>query len=153
MRKLTFTADYLAQHLQRMGFILVSKVHGRGLPMVAFRLDPAQNYRFDEFAVAAQLRKHGWVVPAYSLPPHSESRTIMRVVVRGDLTPRHCDTLITHLASAMQELDMMGEIKRESATQSALVHSVLHKRWIGSSCHLNQTDETSRVQQQEGLLG
>ena len=36
---------------------------GKGLPLVAFRLDPKHNHHFDEFAVAHQLRERGWVVP------------------------------------------------------------------------------------------
>lgn len=62
MFNLTRTADYLAASVEKMGFILMSKTRGAGLPLVAFRLNPAENHKFDEFAIAHQLRERGWVV-------------------------------------------------------------------------------------------
>lgn len=40
MYNLTRTADYLAQSLEAIGFIILSKNGGDGLPLVAFKLDP-----------------------------------------------------------------------------------------------------------------
>lgn len=49
---LTRTADFLASALQRLGYIIMSQGSGKGLPLVAFRLDPANQHGFDEFAIA-----------------------------------------------------------------------------------------------------
>ena len=78
MLNLTRTADYLQAHLQALGFLIMSPGGGRSLPLVAFRLDPDNEYGFDEFAIAHQLRERGWVVPAYTMAPHSDKMKMMR---------------------------------------------------------------------------
>jgi len=106
-RNLTRTSDYLAKALEHLGFIIMSQTSGAGLPLVAFRLDPSKNFPHDEFAIAHQLREHGWVVPAYTMAPHSEKLKLMRVVVREDFSRSRCDALITDIGLAMKTL---GEI-------------------------------------------
>ncbi|KAK3936083.1 pyridoxal phosphate-dependent transferase [Diplogelasinospora grovesii] len=103
-------ADYLGSNLEEMGcFVLLSKKHGRGLPLVAFRLDPAKGYAFDEFAIAHELRRQGgWVVPAYTMAPHSEEVKILRVVVRQDFSHSRCDALVADLRMALHRLRMMS---------------------------------------------
>jgi glutamate decarboxylase len=94
-----------------MGFIILSKLGGAGLPLVAVRLDPKKGALYDEFAIAHQLRERGWVVPAYTMAPHSESMKLMRVVVREDFSKSRCDALITDFKLAMESLDKMDENK------------------------------------------
>ncbi|KAH0543268.1 hypothetical protein FGG08_002432 [Glutinoglossum americanum] len=48
MMNLTRTADYLAAALEKLGFIIMSKGGGKGLPVVAFRLDPEYGHHYDE---------------------------------------------------------------------------------------------------------
>lgn len=60
MSNLTRTADYLSDSLEAMGFIIMSKKSGEGLPLVAFRLKPNEERVFDEFALAHQLRTRSW---------------------------------------------------------------------------------------------
>lgn len=104
---LTRTADYLALNLKALGFIIMSQSGGKGLPLVACRLDPERGKQYDEFAVAHQLRERGWVVPAYTMAPHSEGLKMMRVVVREDFSRSRCDALITDFKLALQVLDKM----------------------------------------------
>ena len=47
MRNLTRTSDYLSDSLKALGFIIMSEKGGRGLPLVAFRLDPKHKHHFD----------------------------------------------------------------------------------------------------------
>jgi glutamate decarboxylase len=103
-------ANYLGSNLEKMGcFIVLSKKHGQGLPLVAFRLDPAMGYAFDEFAIAHELRRlGGWVVPAYTMAPHSDEVKILRVVVRQDFSLAGCDALIADLRLALLQLGMTG---------------------------------------------
>jgi len=56
MKNLTRTADYLSDCLEAMGFIVMSKTRGVGLPLVAFRLDPTHGHHFDEFSIAHAVR-------------------------------------------------------------------------------------------------
>lgn len=104
MMNLTHTADYLTKALESLGFIIMSKTSGNGLPLVAFRLSPKQELEHDEFALAHALRERGWVVPAYTMAPHSEQLKMMRVVVREDFSRARCDALIGDIALALKAL-------------------------------------------------
>ncbi len=52
MSNLTRTADYLSDSLQELGFVIMSKKSGEGLPLVAFRLADSEDRAFDEFSLA-----------------------------------------------------------------------------------------------------
>lgn len=104
MTNITRTADYLAAALEQLGFIIMSKTGGDGLPLVAFRLDPSKEFHHDEFAIAHQLRERAWVVPAYTMAPHSEKLKLMRVVVREDFSRSRCDALISDMKLVLETL-------------------------------------------------
>ena len=53
MMNLTRTADYLSANLEALGFILLSAKGGKGLPVVACRMDPDAGKHYDEFAMCA----------------------------------------------------------------------------------------------------
>lgn len=111
MSNLTRTADYLADSVLALGFILMSKTKGEGLPLVAFRLphDEKDERSYDEFALAHQLRVRGWVVPAYTMAPKTNNLKMLRVVVREDFTRNRCDALITDIKLCMELLDRMDK--------------------------------------------
>jgi glutamate decarboxylase len=109
MLNLTRTSDYLAAQLKALGFIIMSPGGGRSLPLVAFRLNPEDGHLFDEFAIAHQLRERGWVVPAYTMAPHSEKLKLMRVVVREDFSKQRCDSLVVDIKMALQTLSEMDK--------------------------------------------
>lgn len=116
MRNLTRTSDYLAAALNQLGFIIMSETGGRGLPLVAFRLDPKKKHRFDEFAVAHQLRERGWVVPAYTMAPDASNLKLMRVVVREDFSRSRCDLLVADIKMAVETLEKMDATMLEQHT-------------------------------------
>jgi len=108
MTNLTRIADYFATVLEkRMGFIIMSKADGEGLPLVAFRLNPENKKHYDEFAIAHALRERGWIVPAYTMAPHSDKLKLMRVVIREDFTKPRCDQLLVDIRHALETLDSM----------------------------------------------
>lgn len=109
MLNLTRTADYLAASLKELGFIIMSDGKGRGLPLVAFRLPPKTAEKYDEFAIAHQLRERGWVVPAYTMAPHSEKLKLMRIVVREDFSRSRCDSLVNDFKLALAQLEEMDK--------------------------------------------
>ncbi|KAF2469730.1 glutamate decarboxylase [Lindgomyces ingoldianus] len=119
MLNLTRTADYLAANLEQLGFIILSERSGNGLPLVAARIDEDLGKQYDEFAIAHQLRERGWVVPAYTMAPHSEKMKLMRIVVREDFTRSRCDALITDIKLALQTLDAMDRKKIEEQKEHA----------------------------------
>ncbi|WDK10411.1 glutamate decarboxylase [Colletotrichum graminicola] len=113
MSNLTRTADYLTRSLEVLGFVIMSKRSGEGLPLVAFRLpddaaageDGGRTY--DEFALAHQLRVRGWVVPAYTMAPKTNDLKMLRVVVREDFSKARCDSLIADIKLCMGLLEQM----------------------------------------------
>ncbi|KAF2157193.1 glutamate decarboxylase [Myriangium duriaei CBS 260.36] len=123
MLNLTMTADYLAHCLERLGFVIMSQMNGKGLPLVAFRLDPKHKHHFDEFAVAHQLRERSWVVPAYTMAPHSEKLKMMRVVIREDFSRAKADMLIADIKFAVDTLKKMNkeEIQQKQDLHKAKV--------------------------------
>jgi glutamate decarboxylase len=126
MSNLTRTADYLSDSLQQLKFIIMSQKGGTGLPLVAFRLDEKLNKHYDEFALAHQLRERGWVVPAYTMAPHTEDLKMLRVVVREDFSKSRCDLLLADIKLCLQVLDGMDlvEIKnREEYFKQHVSHS------------------------------
>lgn len=148
MYNLTRTSDYLAANVQQLGFILLSKTHGAGLPLVAFRLNPDAGHRYDEFAIAHQLRQRGWVVPAYTMAPHSETLKLMRVVVREDFTKSRCDALIADLKLALQELGKMDERQLGEHTERMKTRAVGKSMVARTNTHF--TDETHSLQGKHG---
>jgi glutamate decarboxylase len=79
---------------------------GLAEPVVTFRLKPGAD--FDEFHLSDRLRQHGWIVPAYTLPPDADDVTVLRVVVRNDMSRDKADMLLLHIAEACDYLDGRG---------------------------------------------
>lgn len=122
MSNLTRTSDYLAACLDQLGFVILSKGNGKGLPLVAFRLDDkkgGKKLHYDEFDVAHHLRQRGWVVPAYTMAPHSEKLKLMRVVVREDFSRARCDSLVTDIKKTLDSLNKMPAKEIAYSTQYA----------------------------------
>ncbi|KAJ5112918.1 Pyridoxal phosphate-dependent transferase major region subdomain 1 [Penicillium angulare] len=103
MTTLTRTADYLADQLKSMGFIIMSDGCGTGLPVVAFRLGPDQSVFFDEFELAHKIRERGWIVPAYTMAADCKM-SMCRVVVREDFTQSRADSLLHDIKHALVTL-------------------------------------------------
>ena len=126
MSNLTRNANYLSDSLEALGFIIMSKKSGEGLPLVAFRLQPKENREYDEFTIAHRLRARGWVVPAYTMAPHTNEMKMLRVVVREDFSKSRCDALICDIKFCMESLDVMDQEsikKHEEFIRSHVLHS------------------------------
>ena len=148
MLNLTRTADYLSAAVERLGFIVMSKGRGEGLPLVAFRLDPSHKHHFDEFAVAHQLRERGWVVPAYTMAPHTENLKLMRVVVREDFSRSRCDALIEDIKLAVETLSKMDKETLDQHTEHVKKHR--HRSRHHKKMNQQFTDEEHSLQGKTG---
>jgi len=135
MLNLTRTADYLAASVEKMGFILMSKTRGTGLPLVAFRLNPDHGHKFDEFAIAHLLRERGWVVPAYTMAPNASKLKMMRVVVREDFSRSRCDALIADIKLAFEELKKMDDLKLAQHREHMKSHGARTGKHKGINSH------------------
>ncbi|OJJ48439.1 hypothetical protein ASPZODRAFT_61761 [Penicilliopsis zonata CBS 506.65] len=122
MTNITRIADYLSEKLTELGFIIMSDTHGRGLPLVAFRFPPDESRFYDEFTLAHVLRERGWVVPAYTMAPHSNNLKMMRVVLREDFTMNRCHTLLEDIKAALKTLKDMDKNTMEKFEQLSHIH-------------------------------
>ncbi|KAL3490157.1 pyridoxal phosphate-dependent transferase [Aspergillus germanicus] len=148
MVNITRIADYLAEQLEQLGFIIMSQRRGRGLPLVAFRLPEDRGELYDEFALAHQLRERGWIVPAYTMAPNSNSLKLMRVVVREDFTMSRCDTLLADVKLALKSLGDMDKAMLERYTSHVQRHSTnSHK---AKHTHPHYKDEKHSLQGKTG---
>lgn len=109
MTNLTHISDYLSDSLAQLGFTIMSQKNGKGLPLVAFRISEEQDKHYDEFALAHQLRQRSWVVPAYTMAPHTDDLKMLRVVVREDFSKSRCDQLLEDIKLCMSVLDDMDK--------------------------------------------
>ncbi|MGH9029591.1 MAG: glutamate decarboxylase [Acidimicrobiales bacterium] len=74
------TARWLASKIEKLGaFELVSTTVG--LPVVTFRAADAE--KWNVFDLSETLRAHGWLVPAYPMPPALDDVSVLRIVVRN----------------------------------------------------------------------
>jgi glutamate decarboxylase len=82
-------------------------------PVVTFKLkgDPG----FDVYHLSSRLREHGWIVPAYNLPPNAEDVHLLRIVVRLDLSRQMIDLLLRDLFAAYDELSVEQPVPRAIA--------------------------------------
>lgn len=129
MSNLTRTADFLTESLETLGFVIMSKRSGEGLPLVAFRFANENekggraDRHYDEFALAHHLRSRGWVVPAYTMAPNTNKMKMLRVVVREDFSRSRCDMLICDIKlciGLLEETDRETVKKREEYVRTHL---------------------------------
>ncbi|KAK4353752.1 hypothetical protein RND71_025946 [Anisodus tanguticus] len=84
-------------------FNIVSKEIG--VPLVAFSLK--DNSRHNEFEISDHLRRFGWIVPAYTMPPNAEHVTLLRVVIREDFSRTLAERLVNDIQKVLHELDTL----------------------------------------------
>jgi len=86
---------------------------GLAEPVVTFKLkgDPG----FDVYHLSSRLREHGWIVPAYNLPPNAENVHLLRIVVRLDLSRQMIDLLLRDLFAAYDDLSAEQPVPRATA--------------------------------------
>ncbi len=59
--------------------------NGQMLPIVTAKLkDEIKGYSV--YDLSSKLRERGWIVPAYTMPPNAESMTILRFVIRENIS-------------------------------------------------------------------
>ncbi|GFS35273.1 glutamate decarboxylase [Actinidia rufa] len=97
-------AMVLKEGLEKTGrFNIVSK--DDGVPLVAFSLKDSSSHT--EFEVSDLLRRFGWIVPAYTMPPDAQHITVLRVVIREDFSRTLAERLVNDIEKVMHELDTL----------------------------------------------
>ncbi|MFC0601939.1 glutamate decarboxylase [Streptomyces palmae] len=95
-------ARTLAERVESMGdFRLLTR--GDQLPVFAFTTAEGVT-AFDVFDVSRRLREAGWLVPAYTFPPHREDLAVLRVVCRNGFTSDLGELFLDDLTRLMPDL-------------------------------------------------
>ncbi|KAK6925439.1 Pyridoxal phosphate-dependent decarboxylase [Dillenia turbinata] len=102
MENCSENAKLVKEALEKTGrFNIVSK--DVGVPLVAFGLKDSSNYNV--FDVSESLRRFGWIVPAYTMPPNAEHIAVLRVVIREDFSRSLGERLVLDIEKVLKELD------------------------------------------------
>ncbi|MGH2986189.1 MAG: glutamate decarboxylase [Solirubrobacterales bacterium] len=100
-------AEFLADGLEKSGRFEIVGQGADQLPLVCFKL--AGEPEFDEFDVAGQLAaERGWMLPAYTLPPDAQDVTVLRALIKSNVSRYRAETLIGDIAKACATLDKKG---------------------------------------------
>ncbi|TMK40118.1 MAG: glutamate decarboxylase [Actinobacteria bacterium] len=101
MESVMENARYLRAGLQRVEGLQAIGA-GDTFPIVALRAtDPAE---LDVYALSDELRRHGWIVPAYTLPPDAQDISVLRMVVKENFSRDLADLLLEHIGEAISRL-------------------------------------------------
>ncbi|XP_057545354.1 glutamate decarboxylase-like [Amaranthus tricolor] len=95
-------AQVLKEGIEKTGmFEVISK--DVGVPLVAFALKDSSKYTV--FGISESLRRFGWIVPAYTMPPNAEHISVLRVVVREDFSRSLAERLVFDIHKVLHEMD------------------------------------------------
>ncbi|XP_078165857.1 glutamate decarboxylase 5-like [Carex rostrata] len=103
MENCMLNAKVLREGIEKIGkFNIVSKEVG--VPLVAFSLKETVTHS-TVFDVSENMRRFGWIIPAYTMPADAEHIAVLRVVIREDFGRGLAERLITDLNKVMEELE------------------------------------------------
>ncbi|MFI8192877.1 glutamate decarboxylase [Streptomyces sp. NPDC085946] len=111
----------LAGRVEALGdFRLLTR--GDQLPVFAFTTAPDVT-AYDVFDVSRRLREHGWLVPAYTFPPHREDLSVLRVVCRNGFSADLAELLVEDLTRLLPELRRQpGPLTRDRSAATGFHH-------------------------------
>ena len=101
------TAQMLADGLQQIGpFDMIHSGREQdGIPAVTWRLKKGANTKYTLYDLADHLRTRGWLVPAYSLPPHADNIVVQRILVKQGLSADMASLLLDDFKRAVDFFD------------------------------------------------
>lgn len=76
-----------------------------GVPLVAFALKDSSKHTV--FEISENLRRFGWIVPAYTMPADAQHVAVLRVVVREDFGRSLAERLVSHIELVVKELELL----------------------------------------------
>jgi glutamate decarboxylase len=131
-------AMVLKDGLEKTGrFNIVSK--DEGVPLVAFSLK--DHSRHDEFEISDMLRRFGWIVPAYTMPPDAQHVTVLRVVIREEFSRTLAERLVLDIDKVLYQLDALPSSKLTAPPPVALLPAAtLPKNVVVANGHVKKTE-------------
>jgi len=97
----------LADGLQQIGpFDMIHSGREQdGIPAVTWRLKKGADTKYTLYDLADHLRTRGWLVPAYSLPPHADNIVVQRILVKQGLSADMASLLLDDFKRAVDFFD------------------------------------------------
>jgi len=116
MKIMQANARFLAQKVSEIGpFQLIGDGEDQ-LPLVAFNL--SEEVPYDEFDIAWQVAaERGWMLPAYTMPPNADHVTMLRALVKLNLSHAMVHTLANDIAEACETLQKKGGATEKERAQ------------------------------------
>jgi glutamate decarboxylase len=97
-------AEFLEKRLVDTGkFEILTDGGPKYLPVAALRLKDSS--RYDVFEISKRLRRFGWIVPAYTMPPDAEEIAVLRIVVREGFSMDMAANFIDDVKRLLAELE------------------------------------------------
>ncbi|CAI7824701.1 unnamed protein product [Closterium sp. NIES-53] len=88
-------ADSLREQLEATGMFHILSDTNMAIPLVAFRFKPHSPYaHLKERELSDDLRRHGWILPSYQMPPNMHDVTVLRACVREDFSRERAEWLV-----------------------------------------------------------
>ncbi len=83
------------------------------LPVVVVRLNT--EYVFSVFDLSYELKKCGWIIPAYTLPANAQKISVLRMVIKENFSHDLAEKLIYDIKQAIMHLEnkLQGKIKKD----------------------------------------
>eukprot|EP00742_Colponemidia_sp_Colp-10_P011466 GILJ01012742.1.p1 GENE.GILJ01012742.1~~GILJ01012742.1.p1 ORF type:complete len:544 (-),score=73.36 GILJ01012742.1:93-1724(-) len=149
-------ARFLSRCLEDSGYFeVLSAAHREdqcAIPVVTVCLKnegSLKNRTFNEKDIMDRLRRRGWLVPAYNLPPAVHEQLILRVVIRETHSEDMMEELVKDMISAVEYLmDKDGEWN-ERMKDVLTHHGVEAKGWTLSTDKQHEQDEESQTKDRE----
>ncbi len=112
-------AQYLEKQLSDSGYFEIL-TDANFLPTVVVKLINDQT--FTAYHISDQLRKNGWIVPAYSLPLHADHIVVLRMVIKENFSRDLAEKLLNDILAAIDYLQknppqrqVIDEMQKESS--------------------------------------
>jgi glutamate decarboxylase len=116
MENMLINTKYLASKLNKSGkFEIINEEVI--FPLITVKLKSSE---FTEFQLSDKLREKGWIIPSYTLPPHADDITVMRMVVKENFSRDLVDMLYDHILKACNELEEANGKKQRKEDHSLL---------------------------------
>jgi len=120
MKNLMETSNYVEDKILETGaFESLSKK--RCIPIVVIKTKDDSKY--DVKQISQDLRKYGWMVPAYPLPPKSKNTYVLRIVIKETFTHDLADKFLENLRKVL-ELEKEKESPKSGESGNKSVHPI-----------------------------
>lgn len=85
------------------------------LPVVVVRLN--SDYGFTVFDLSFELKKCGWIIPAYTLPANVEDIAVLRMVIKENFSHDLAEKLIADIKQAIEYLNLKTKQENQQASK------------------------------------